>query len=207
MFKLETATDIRPSNLGSRAKEKKKKERGQDLASYPRAHFYEILKPLNECTAQVKSENGRKKCALGFQILQGNRLTPEIDCDDSAGRGGSRDFSQGLNRAWPPERSSVFFLFISCPSSRSRAGTWPATCTRPSREARKNGKRNIAEEGRVKITREEKTGDYARSLEWGKKYTREKIPRAPFPILFLSRRRLRTLRFPSLWHPLARPRG
>lgn len=41
--------------------------------------------------------------------MQGNRLTPEIDCDDTAGRGGSRDFSQGLNRAWPPERSSVFF--------------------------------------------------------------------------------------------------
>lgn len=57
---------------------------------------------------------------------------------------GSRDFSQGLNRAWPPEILRRFFFFfpLPCSSSRSRAGTWPLPARVSSRK--KSGKSNIA---------------------------------------------------------------
>lgn len=177
VLKLEMVTDIRPPNLGSRAKEKKEREgRGpRPRLAYPRAHFYEILKPLNGCTAlRSNRETVGKKRALRFQISQGNRLTLEINCDDSVGRGGSRDFSQGLNRAWPPERSSVFFPLSFFPSWRSRAGTWSATCTRPSRKARKSGKRNIAERGGWKNSARRKKREITRGTSSRERNTRAK---------------------------------
>lgn len=217
-LKLETPTDIRPSNLGSRAQRGREREREKgELASYPRAHFYEILKPLNGRTARVirswggergggtaqrrsSEEKTRSRISnfAGKSVNPRNRLRRlrrrgEVKSDGERGGGEgwvARDFSQGLNRPWPPWRDLAFFILPVSPPpatppsppslsdqrrgkiAASLAGTYISrvpTCTRPfvrppvSREVRKSGKRNIAR-GR---------GDYGEPRV-GKKYTRER---------------------------------
>lgn len=145
--------------------------------------------------AQVKSENGRKKCALKFQISQENRLTPEINCDDSARRRGSCDFSQGLNRAWPPERSNIFFsfLFLSLfEESRRYLARYLHASISKSPEKRKE---KYCGRGRVKIAREEKNERLREEPRVGKEIHARRDSACTFSISFLSRRRLRTLRY------------
>lgn len=84
----------------------------------------------------------RKKRVLGFQISQGNRLTPEINCDDSV-EGIARFFSGVKSSVAPREKKREIFFFLPFAPSREVARRYlAATCTRPSRK--KSGKRNIA---------------------------------------------------------------
>lgn len=137
-----------------------------------------------------EKKNGKEKTRSRISNFAGKSVNPRNQLRRLRRAKGSRDFSQGLNRAWPPERKREIFFFLPFAPSREVARRYlAATCTRPSR--RKSGKRNIARGRKWRgVKAKKKTGDYANEeFRVGKKYTRtriEGIPRAPFPIVFIS---------------------